>query len=180
MAGIDSMPRAQLTEFQNRLAGLKTCFSLTKEDLEKKPVCPYCDYRPAQEQNKVSAEAMLNQLEVDLERLYEDWEKTLIANLEDPTVKENIQLLRAEQQETLEQVVRERQLPYPIETSFLKSVQEVLSGMEKVPVTTDGLKAALAEGGTPCTVSEFKQRFDEYVQSLTRGKDPKKVRIVLE
>lgn len=180
LAGIDLMPRAQLTEFQNRLAGLKTCFSLTKEDLEKKPVCPYCDYRPAQEQNKVSAEAMLNQLEVDLERLYEDWEKTLIANLEDPTVKENIQLLRAEQQETLEQVVRERQLPYPIETSFLKSVQEVLSGMEKVPVTTDGLKAALAEGGTPCTVSEFKQRFDEYVQSLTRGKDPKKVRIVLE
>ena len=53
LAGIELMPRAQLTDFQNRLAELKTCFSLTREDLEKTPICPHCNYRPAQEQIKL-------------------------------------------------------------------------------------------------------------------------------
>ena len=93
---------------------------------------------------KLSAEAALRQLEEDLERLYEDWEKTLIANLEDPTVKENIYLLKPEQQKALEQVIKEQQLPYTVDVSFVKAVQEVLSGMEKVSVTAADLKKALA------------------------------------
>jgi len=47
-------------------------------------------------------------------------------------------------------------------------------------VKVDDLKKALGVGGTPCTISEFKKRFEDYVQSLTRGRDPKKVRIVME
>ncbi|WP_338832719.1 hypothetical protein MHLNE_13780 [Moorella humiferrea] len=180
LAGIELMPRAQLTDFQNRLAELKTCFSLTRDDLEKTPICPHCNYRPAQEQIKLSAEAALRQLEEDLERLYEDWERTLVANLEDPTVKENIYLLKPDQQKALEQVIKEQQLPYTVDASFVKAVQEVLSGMEKISVTAADLKKALAQGGTPCTVSEFQQRFEDYIQSLTRGRDPQKVRIVLE
>lgn len=180
LAGIELMPRAQLTDFQNRLAGLKTCFSLTVEDLKGTPVCPHCRFRPAEEPVKVPAEAALRQLEDDLERLYEDWTRTLAANLEDPTVKENIYLLKPEQQKALETVVREQQLPYVVDASFVKAVQEVLSGMEKVLVKVDDLKKALGVGGTPCTISEFKKRFEDYVQSLTRGRDPKKVRIVME
>jgi len=180
LAGIELMPRVQLTDFQNRLAELKTCFSLTREDLEKTPVCPHCSYRPAQEQIKLPADAALRRLEEDLERLCEDWERTLIANLEDPTVKENIYLLKPEQRKALDQVVKEQQLPYTVDASFVKAVQEVLSGMEKVSVTAADLKKALTQGGTPCTVSEFQQRFEDYIRSLTRGRDPQKVRIVLE
>ena len=104
----------------------------------------------------------------------------MIANLEDPTVKENIYLLKPEQQKALDQVIKEQQLPYTVDAAFVKAVQEVLSGMEKVSVTAADLKKALAQGGTPCTVSELKQRFEDYIQSLTRGRDPQKVRIVLE
>jgi hypothetical protein len=180
LAGIELMPRAQLNDFQNRLAELKTCFSLTVEDLKGTPVCPHCRFRPAEEPVKVPAEAALRQLEDDLERLYEDWTRTLAANLEDPTVKENIYLLKPEQQKALETVVREQQLPYVVDAAFVKAVQEVLSGMEKVLVKVDDLKKALGVGGTPCTISEFQKRFEDYVQSLTRGRDPGKVRIVLE
>lgn len=180
LAGIELMSRSQLKDFQNRLAALKTCFSLTREDLQNKPCCPHCNFRPGQEDIKLSAEAVLTQLEDELERLYEDWEKTLLTNLEDPTVKENLRLLKPDEQKLLEQVIKEQRLPDRIDAIFVKTVQEVFSGMEKITVTVAGLKEALVQGGTPCTVSEFRQRFETYVESSTRGRDPKRIRIVLE
>lgn len=36
------MPAQQLRDVQNQLFGLKTCFSLTKQDLDTDPVCPHC------------------------------------------------------------------------------------------------------------------------------------------
>jgi hypothetical protein len=42
------------------------------------------------------------------------------------------------------------------------------------------LRAALLSGGSPVTPSEMKQRFEDYLDQLTKGKEPGKVRIVLE
>lgn len=95
-------------------------------------------------------------------------------------MKKNISLLKPEQQRALEEVVREQQLPYVVEAAFVKALQEMLSGMEKVQVKVDDLKRALGLGGMPCTISEFQKRFEDYLQFLTRGRDPGKVRIVLE
>ena len=47
-------------------------------------------------------------------------------------------------------------------------------------VTTDDLRAALLCGGSPETLGEMKKRFDEYLDDKAKGKDPGKVRIVLE
>ncbi len=53
--------------------------------------------------------------------------------------------------------------------------------MERVVVRAPELKQALNQGGAPCTLAEFQERFKAYVESITRGgKDPGKVRIVLE
>jgi hypothetical protein len=46
LATIDLLPRAQLADLQNRLIGLKPCFSLTKSDLDTVAVCPHCQFRP--------------------------------------------------------------------------------------------------------------------------------------
>lgn len=180
LAGIELMPRAQLVDFQNRLAQLKTCFSLTPEDLTRTHVCPHCHYRPVEEPTKIPVDAVLRQLEDELDRLYDEWTRMLIDNLEDPVVKQNMHLLKPGQRQALEAVVSQRQLPTVVDDSFVQAVQEVLLGMEKVVVTADDLKKALGMGGTPCTMAEFKNRFEAYVQSLIRGKDPGKVRIVLE
>ena len=104
----------------------------------------------------------------------------LVTSLEDPTAQENIYLLSAAEQELLDQVIKERQLPYEINSGFIRVVQEVLSGMERVVVRAPELKQALNQGGAPCTLAEFQERFKAYVESITRGKDPGKVRIVLE
>jgi hypothetical protein len=42
------------------------------------------------------------------------------------------------------------------------------------------MRAALLAGGSPATPAEMKKRFEEYLNRLTKGKEPGKVRIVLE
>jgi len=41
-------------------------------------------------------------------------------------------------------------------------------------------RAALLSGGSPVTPSVMKQWFEDYLDQLTKGKEPGKVRIVLE
>ncbi|MGH7489740.1 MAG: DUF6079 family protein [bacterium] len=36
------------------------------------------------------------------------------------------------------------------------------------------------DGGSPCTLAELRSRFDAYVETLARGKDREKLRVVLE
>jgi len=42
------------------------------------------------------------------------------------------------------------------------------------------MRVALLAGGPPATTAEMKKRFEEYLDELTKGKEPGKVRIVLE
>jgi hypothetical protein len=44
----------------------------------------------------------------------------------------------------------------------------------------DDSSQALLSGGSPVTTAEMKKRFEEYLGELTKGKEPGKVRIVLE
>ena len=54
---------------------------------------------------------------------------------------------------------------------------QMKSGFEK---GLDELKQKLFTGGSPATLSELKIRFDEYLASVSKGKDVNKIRIVLE
>jgi alanine-alpha-ketoisovalerate/valine-pyruvate aminotransferase len=60
------------------------------------------------------------------------------------------------------------------------ALQEALSGLAKVVVTTDSLRTALLTGGSPATLPELRKRFDDYLVEIAKGKDASKVRIVLE
>ena len=71
-------------------------------------------------------------------------------------------------------------VPDDIGKDFIHALSELLSGLQKVPVKTADLRAALLSGGSPATPAEMKKRFEEYLEHLTKGKEPGKVRIVLE
>jgi hypothetical protein len=38
----------------------------------------------------------------------------------------------------------------------------------------------LLEAGSPATVPELKKRFEDYLVEISKGKDPTKIRVVLE
>jgi hypothetical protein len=182
LAGIDLMPRQQLTDFQNRLAGLKSCFALTEQELEVTPVCPHCGYRPSIEAAATGTQGplILDNLDDQLEQMTANWTKALLANLEDPVTKANMALLKSPERKKLDQFLKARELPSPVDSNFVQALKEVLSGLVKVSVSEHDLRAALQTSGGPATPAEMKRRFEEYVDTLTKGKDPANVRIVIE
>jgi len=68
----------------------------------------------------------------------------------------------------------------PTGSGKTSALQEVLSGLVKIAIRPEDLRAALLAGGSPATPAEMKKRFEEYLDELTKGNEPGKVRIVLE
>lgn len=181
LSSVEGMPKQQLTDFQDRLLGLRTCFSLSKKTLETSPVCS-CGFRPVEESaSGVATAAVLDQLDERLDSMVQDWTRALLSDLEDPLVASSLDLLGNGDGAMAVQAFRQQQaLPEQVSSDFVRALQEVLSGLEGVQVREEALYAALANGGVRCTVSELKERFDAYVSTITKGKDISKIRLVLE
>ncbi|MEI8716328.1 DUF6079 family protein [Mesorhizobium sp. ISC11] len=182
IANVEMMPTPQLRDFENRLFALKTCFQLGRPDLESDPLCPHCGFRPAEEPaGGAAAKKTLSDLDEVLDGIVRGWTETLRTNLEDPTVSGNIELVSdADGKSELQAFLGSKQLPDPVNPAFVKALQEVLSGLQKVVLGSAEMQAALSDGGLPCTVSDLRERFDRYIANLTKGKDSSKVRIVIE
>lgn len=178
LAGIDLMPRQQLTDFQNRLAELKSCFNLTEQDLISSPICPHCQFRPSTESG-IQASSLLDQMDAQLDQMISQWTTTLLNNLEDPVTQENIKLLHEGDQKLVQDFISAKELPQPLDSIFVQSVKTVLSDLQKITVKKSDMVDKLSEVG-PSSPAEFKTHLNNYVDSLTKGKDPVKVRIVLE
>jgi hypothetical protein len=180
LAGIDLMPRQQLTDYQNRLAGLKSCFALTEQNLDASPICPHCGFRPSVETGAAAGSQMIDQMDAQLDAMVTAWTSTILSNLEDPITQANMDLLKIDDREPLEAFIKSKELPVPLDSNFVHALKEVLSGLVKVTVNAQELQQALQVTDGPATPAEMKKRFEEYVDQLTKGKDPAKVRIVME
>ncbi len=182
LAQIDMMPGQQLHELESRLLSLRTCHVLTRAELETDPLCPHCNFRPAEEPAvPLRAGEVPARIDEDLDRLLDEWTRTLLGNLADPTIQANLDLLgEGKGRDAIARFLDTQELPDPLEPAFLKALQEVLQGLEKVVLDGPALLAALVEGGTPCTPAELRERFEGHLRSLSRGKDEARVRIVVE
>ena len=171
LAGIDLMPRQQLTDFQNRLAGLRSCFALTENNLNSNPVCPHCGFRPSVETGiTAGGSQMIDQMDAQLDAMVAGWTSTILGNLEDPITKANMNLLKNDDREPLTAFLKSRELPIPLSSNFVHALKEVLSGLVKVIVKTQELQNALHVTDGPATPEEIKRRFAEYIDQLPGGK----------
>lgn len=180
LAGIDLMPRQQLIDFQKRLADLRSCFSLTEQDLAATSVCPHCGFRPSVEMTMAAGSGMIEEMDTLLDSMVANWTATILGNLEDPITQADMDLLKKDEREQLQAFMQSRALPTPLDSNFVHALKEVLSGLVKVTVKTQELQTALQVEGGPATPVEMKKRFEEYIDQLTKGKDPAKVRIIVE
>ncbi|NLS44116.1 MAG: ATP-binding protein, partial [Firmicutes bacterium] len=177
---LDLMPSQQLISFQNRLGELKTCFALIKSELNASPKCPHCEYKPSIETSGASASMLLEHLENELDELMLSWTNILLANFEDPTIQENLELIKPNNRLLISSFIEEQKLPDEIRQDFINALQEIFSGLSKIVIRKEELPKVLSGSGVPSTISELKRRFDEYLNTLVKGKDPSKVRIMLE
>ena len=180
LAEIDLMPRQQLTDFQDHLMALKSCFVLTKQELDSTPTCPHCGFKPSTETRTDTSPQQIDEMDAQLDEMAEDWTSIILSNLEDPATQDNLDLLKTDDRESLEVFIQSRELSIPLSNSFVHALKDALSGLVKVPVHLKDLQIALKVTDGPATPTEMKNRFDEYIDQLTKGKDPAKVRIVVE
>jgi hypothetical protein len=180
LSHIDLMPRQQLLDFGKRLEDLKSCAALTEQELEASPVCPHCSFKPGSEAPTAPAAMILNDLDSKLDELVENWTQTLLSNLEEPTIKGDLSLLKTESRELVDDFIKSRTLPEDLNQDFIQALKDILSGLTKVSVRIVDLRDALLAGGSPATPEEIRKRFEQYLDRLTKGKKPGEVRIVLE
>ena len=180
LATIELLPIGQLRDVKNRLAELRSCFALTEQELQSSPVCPHCGFRPANEPQNGVLRDRLPALDNEFDRLLTDWVKTLLDNLEDPTIRQNLSLMRPEQRGQIEAFLNARQLPNALSNDFLDAVRDALAGLAKVEIRAADLRAALLGDGAPTRIDDIQQRFQTYIESLARGKSRDKVRVVIE
>ena len=180
LATIDLMPRRQLTDFQDRLAGVRSCSRLTEQDLVAAPECPHCGFRPATESIPARAGDVLSNLEDELDTILCGWTQTLLNNLDDPIISQQLALLSSEEGRIVSAFIESRTLPEDLDHGFVHGVRTLLSGLAKVVIATQDLRGALISGGSPATIDEITARFEDYLSERAKGKDRDKVRIVLE
>ncbi len=181
LAGIPLMHISQLRAFENRLDRLKSCAALVESDLAASPTCPHCGYRPASAQGELlPAASVLQTLDGELDALLDTWRRTLLDNLDDPVIRDNFRLLQAGHRDLVEEFLRTRRLPEPVSAGFVAAVQEALSELEPVTVTSEEIRQALLSGGSPAMRDELRKRFDAYLAERCKGKDAGKLRFLVE
>ncbi|MGZ9709410.1 DUF6079 family protein [Glaciimonas sp. GNP009] len=181
LAGIALMPTSQLTVFEEKLDNLKSCYQLSDSELVASPYCPHCSFKPANESLPFGVAAnALSQLDDELDRLLSGWQQTLLDNLDDPIIKDNLDLLKAAARVLIQSFVESKTLRYPVTPDFVSAVQEALSGLEKIAVTSDDIKKALLHGGSPATPEDLRKRFETFLNERCKGKDATKLRFVVE
>jgi len=181
LAGISLMPTSQLTSFEGKLDKLKSCASLVESELSASPVCPHCGFRPANEQGDLLPAAnVLKQLDDELDRLIDGWTQTLLDNLDDPIIQENFDLLKPAARSLVDGFISSKSLPDPVTPEFVAAVQEALSGLEKINVSSADIRQALLQGGSPATPEDLRKRFESFLNDRCKGKDTTKLRFVVE
>ncbi len=181
LMNVSLMPTSQLTGYEDKLEKLKSCASLLESELSASPMCPHCSFKPANEQGDLLPAAnVLKQLDEELDRLIDGWRQTLLDNLEDPTIQENLDLLKPTARGLVEAFVSTKALPDPVTGDFASAIQDALSGLEKVNVGSDDIKAALLQGGSPATPEDLRKRFEAFLNDRCKGKDTTKLRFVVE
>jgi hypothetical protein len=181
LAGISLLPTSQLTSFEEKLNKLKSCAALVDSELAASPVCPHCNFRPANEQgDMLPAGNVLKQLDEELDRLLESWVQTLVDNLEDPIIQSNFELLKPSSRKIVSGFAESGTLPDMVTPEFIAAVQEALSGLERITVTDEEIKQALLQGGSPATPEDLRKRFEAFLNDRCKGKDTTKLRFVVE
>jgi hypothetical protein len=180
LAGVSLLSHSTLTDLQSRLAKVLTCFTLVKDDLDSSAICPHCNFRPQKESLGASGVAVLDQIDQQLDALMENWTKTLLDNLDDPTARKSINLLPDSQKRAVDAFLKSKKLPEKISNDLVQGMQTALSGLTAISVKTADLLEALSAGGAPCTVEQIHDRFGDFVGKITRGKEPAKVRLLID
>jgi len=176
---INIMPQKQIAAFKTNLQNLVPCGLLTQGDMDKYAVCPHCGYIPGKDGVADSGKSIESACD-ELDALAAQWTQNLLNNLKDSSVVNNLALLSTKEKERIDAFIAAKELPAPTDTAFFTALKSAFSSLERVSITVDDVLRVLRGADGPLTPGELRQNLDSFIESLISGKDPTKIRIVVE
>lgn len=170
----------QLRAWENAISELRICREFHEELLENNPICPYCKLNPASVRGDVSAAVRLDQLEERLSTLLGQWQQALRAALTSEQAQESLAAMTPAERKPIEAFLEQPDDDPNLPDGFVQSANRALRGIRSVRLEAAALLAALKEGGLPCTVNEFKARFNRFLMEALRGYDENNTRLTLD
>jgi hypothetical protein len=76
--------------------------------------------------------------------------------------------------------LKSKNFPEKISNNFVQGMQTALSGLIAISIRPDELVEAISDRGAPCTINQLQTRFGEFLEKITRGKEPAKVRLIID
>lgn len=173
----DIVPKIKYNKITDRISGLNTCYYLTEGDLETNFICPHCRFNPSD--SGLPVFGVLDAIEAETDKLFDEWTAIIVNSVEDPMVRENIVYLKAVQQKILDKLLETRKLPKDIDGNFISAVNTLMQGLEKVEVSIEEVKDAIFGDG-PAGVGDIRARFEKYLDELVKGRNEEKVRLIIK
>ena len=177
LRGIEILSVAKLTDLENELSDLKVCYELTPEELKSSPVCPHCHFHL--DDNVKPVFGKLDNIEMRLDFLLEEWTKSLLDTISDPIVESQKEYLSEAQQKAIDDFIETKELPKRVDDFFVKAIQALLKGFEPVVVNADDLVEKLTKL-PPLDEQTFRSKVSELISGYTSGKDAGKLRIIVK
>jgi len=160
-------------EWIRNITGLKVASEeITKAAVKK---TPFHDFNPREYQNIPGYK--LNDLEKQLNDIFEDWTGNLLDLFNDPGVKKNMELLTPDDR-NLALAFKNGEIELtPDNAHKLRDIMGQLArGIDKVELTLDDIQSVFK---TPLSPDDAIRAFKEFINKKTAGKERKKVRIVI-
>jgi hypothetical protein len=179
LAAIDLLSGSELDSWEQRMTGLPICREFHESALDDTPTCPFCHLRPAQRRD-VRADQALDQLERQLDDMLTRWRQALRDALTSETAQRSLEAMTPHERAPIEQFLEQEDDEAQIPEGFVESAVQALRGIEALALPVDGLLEALKEGGLPCTLTDLKRRFADFVGDQMRGHDARNTRLTLK
>lgn len=177
LRGIEILSVAKLTDLENELSDLKVCYELTPEELKSSSVCPHCHFHL--DDNVKPVFGKLDNIEMRLDSLLEEWTKSLLDTISDPIVESQKEYLSEAQQKAIDDFIETKELPKRVDDFFVKAIQALLKGFEPVVVNADDLVEKLTKL-PPLDEQAFRSKVSELISGYTNGRDAGKLRIIVK
>jgi hypothetical protein len=111
-----------------------------------------------------------------LDAILENWSTALRSIFKDPSVKANIDILDADDQQLIDAFRDGSQDITPQNAATLrKLIGELSKGFERISIQSQDLRKVMNK---PMTIDQAKAAIDDYLDDLAKGKDRSKVRII--
>lgn len=177
LTAIELLPGGRHAALEQQLTDLQTCKTFDPAALARSVTCPECGYRP-RSGDQATALARLQQIEKDIHKLHNEWEKALLDSLAVPEMTEQINMLDAASKQVVETFLEAQQFPEPVTEDFVRAVRQVLHRFEVRPISPKGIWKTLFPSAAPATPAELRERFTDMLAQLADGSAEERVRFV--